>query len=97
MRKWTLYCAALSVSACATNPTLHTTLPQPAPVQIPVAEQCVQPADVPTPPTPTEIDPDHATKTQLAAALAADVYAWEAYGKFADPILRRCAKKGVSP
>lgn len=57
-----------------------------------VARPCVNPADIPTPPVPTTVDPAKADTRQLAAAIAADVRQQDAYIAKAAAILASCAR-----
>lgn len=62
-------------------------------VEVPVKVPCVAAADVPTAPTPTPVDHTKADTRQLAAALAADVLAYDAYAARVAVVLRACTAK----
>ena len=86
------------LSGCASAPPLETG-PQTVRVEVPVARPCIAAADVPVPPRVVLVDPDTASREQLAAALGANVYALLAYARRADAALKACTEptKGAPP
>jgi hypothetical protein len=79
--------ALLLLTACASNPDAPVV--ETVTVRVPVPVPCIDAAAIPAPPDPAV--PATGDVGQLAAGAAAEVYAWRAYGKQADPLLRACA------
>lgn len=82
---------ALLLSACASAPQLETG-PRTVRVEVPVTRPCIAAADAPQPPKVVLVDPQTASREQLAAALGANVYALLAYARRADAAIRACTQ-----
>ena len=80
---------AALLAGCATAPPLETG-PKTVRVEIPVRVPCIAPADAPAVPRPVTVNPETATREQLAAALGATVYALRDYAKRADAVIVPC-------
>lgn len=79
----------LLLAACATSSELVSSAPTTV-IQVPVLTPCVDEKDIPAVPPKTRPGPG---MTQQAAAIAADLEAYESYAKQADTLLRICATK----
>lgn len=61
-------------------------------VEVPVRVACVNAADVPAKPNPTPIDISKADTRQLAAAVAADLLAMDAYTARLEIVMKQCVQ-----
>lgn len=95
--KWGISILLLALAACSSLPsgpperppeqrTVTNTVYVPSPVL------CFNEADRPPLPVATPIDPETATRLQLAAAEAADALAWQIYGEKVDRLFLGCMK-----
>jgi hypothetical protein len=85
----------IALSGCATEPTKSApvvTRVVTERVEIPLRVPCVKAADVPPRPKMTAVDIAKADTRQLAAALAADVLAYDLYADRVDALLKACAR-----
>ena len=99
MRSCGLLFATGLLAACAHNPTVVPpareviTEVKLERVEVPVRVPCVNVADIPTRPKPTLVDISKADTRQLAAAVAADLLALDAYADRATIVMMQCAKQ----
>jgi hypothetical protein len=87
-----------SLAGCAHNPPVVpparevVTKVQVERVEVPVRMACINAADVPAKPQPTRVDISKADTRQLAAAIAADLLAADAYMARMDIVIAQCVQ-----
>lgn len=82
--------AAFLLVGCASAPLV--TGPETVRVEVPVPVKCIAAADVPRRPAPTRVDVDRASRTQVAAAVGADLLALDEYARKAAAAIAACTE-----